>query len=222
MENKVSRQQIADALRRYGMPEADLPTMVAIAGAESGYDLKAFNPRGRDLSYGPFQINMLGDMGKERRQRYGLTSNDQLFDLENNVRAAVDIYKTQGLGAWGAYTNQSYKNFMNPQQLPNGVGGPSLPPPPLQNYSFDEDGNLVATPVGAGSSTGDTYNVYNINTNGKEVEGSDFEKKLVESLKLDLFRKATKEQDEGGYDPMKLLKQYGYLQPSQYLNFLNQ
>ena len=81
------------------------------AMGESSGNPMAFNGKGADQSYGLMQINMLGDMGPERRAQFGLTSNEQLYDPQTNMNAAYQIYKQQGWGAWGAYTNGSYLNY---------------------------------------------------------------------------------------------------------------
>ena len=112
MARTLSSAQIKDGLRRAGFPEEVIPTMYAVTMAESGGNPYAHNPRGRDNSYGLTQINMLGDMGPERRQWFGLSSDDQLFDPDTNFAAAKKVYDAQGLGAWGAYTNGSYKKFL--------------------------------------------------------------------------------------------------------------
>ena len=114
MSDRISVNNLANLLRQAGFPEKDIPTMIGIAGGESSFNPRAFNPDAStgDQSYGLFQINMLGDLGPERRAQFGLRSNEELYDPVTNIRAAKKIYDTQGLGAWGAYTNQSYKNSM--------------------------------------------------------------------------------------------------------------
>jgi len=114
MAQTVSKKQLVQLLRQAGFPEKDIPTMVGIAGGESSYNPQAYNPNANtgDKSYGLFQINMLGAMGPERRRQFGLESNDQLFDPATNVKAAKQIYDTQGLGAWSVYNNKSYQNFL--------------------------------------------------------------------------------------------------------------
>ena len=62
-----------------------------------------------DSSYGIFQINMIGDLGADRRAKFGLESNAQL----NNpvVNAQVAYYMSSGgtdFGAWGIGPN-AYK-----------------------------------------------------------------------------------------------------------------
>ena len=114
MSDRISVNNLANLLRQAGFPEKDIPTMIGIAGGESSFNPRAFNPDAStgDQSYGLFQINMLGDLGPERRAQFGLRSNEELYDPVTNIRAAKKIYDTQGLEAWGAYTNQSYKNSM--------------------------------------------------------------------------------------------------------------
>ena len=102
--------------RQAGFDSSVSPTIAAISLAESGGDPMAHNPRYPDNSYGLMQVNMLDEpgykLGAERRQRYGLQSNDQLFDPLTNMRAAKDIYDSQGLGAWSVYTSGAYKNHL--------------------------------------------------------------------------------------------------------------
>ena len=114
MARTLSTQQIAAGLRQAGFPEQVIPTMTAVTMAESGGNPYAHNPNAGtgDNSYGLLQINMLGGMGPERRKAFGLSSDDQLFDPATNFRAAKQIYDQQGIGAWGAYTNGSYKKYL--------------------------------------------------------------------------------------------------------------
>ena len=115
--SQLSQQETVQYLREAGFPEHVIPTMTAIAGGESGYRTRALNPRGNDLSYGPLQINMRGPLGPARRKEYGLTSNEDLYDMKTHFRVAKDIYDKQGLKAWGAYTNDSYKDFLPSSQV---------------------------------------------------------------------------------------------------------
>lgn len=69
----------------------NLAIAIAVAMAESQGNTHAHNGVGRDDSYGLWQINMLGGMGPERRKRWGLTSNQQLFDPAVNARAMASI-----------------------------------------------------------------------------------------------------------------------------------
>ena len=114
MARTLSTQQIAQGLRNAGFAEDVIPTMTAVTMAESGGNPYAHNPNAGtgDNSYGLLQINMLGGMGPERRRSLGLSSDDQLFDPDTNFKAAKQIYDQQGIGAWGAYTNGSYKKYL--------------------------------------------------------------------------------------------------------------
>jgi PAB1-binding protein PBP1 len=94
--------------------------MVAIALAESSGFAGAHNETYPDNSYGLWQINMLDEpgyqLGEERRARYGLTSNDQLKDPLTNAKAALDVYKREGLNAWSVHSSGAADDFM-PQSL---------------------------------------------------------------------------------------------------------
>jgi|9_EtaG_2_1085328.scaffolds.fasta_scaffold15666_5 hypothetical protein len=102
--------------RQAGFDSSISPVMAAISLAESGGNPRAHNPKYPDDSYGLFQINMLDTpdypMGANRRARYGLRSNEELFDPMTNLKAAKDIYDTQGLNAWSVYSSGRYKEFL--------------------------------------------------------------------------------------------------------------
>lgn len=87
-----------------------LARATAIAIAESGGNTQAHNGRGRDDSYGLWQINMYGDMGPARRTQFGITSNSQLYDPAVNARAMFHI---SGGGKnwqpWSTYDGLRYK-----------------------------------------------------------------------------------------------------------------
>lgn len=91
----------------------DLGRAVAIAFAESGGNPRAHNNRPPDDSYGLWQINMLGNLGPSRRQQFGITSNDQLFDPATNAKAMVAI---SGGGKnwkpWTTYGGLRYLGFL--------------------------------------------------------------------------------------------------------------
>ena len=125
MARTYSTAQIAQGLREAGFPEPIIPTMTAVIQAESSGNPFAHNPSAPDDSYGLAQINMYGGLEAERLKQFGLKSKEQLFDPATNLRAAKQIYDQQGLGAWGAYTNGSYKKFLG--QTSAGGQAVSLP-----------------------------------------------------------------------------------------------
>jgi len=110
----VSKPQLAGYLRQAGFSEEMIPTMIGISTAESSLDPEAFNPNVNtgDQSYGLFQINMLGGMGPERRELFGIKSNEELFDPLTNAIAAKAIYDQQGLGAWSVYKSGKYSQYV--------------------------------------------------------------------------------------------------------------
>ena len=109
-----SPRRISKGLQRVGFADELIPLMTAIALAESSGLPYAHNRNEftGDDSYGLFQINMIGDIGVERRQLFGLNNNDELFYPRKNFEAAKFIFDQQGLTAWGAYRNGSYRDHL--------------------------------------------------------------------------------------------------------------
>jgi cell wall-associated NlpC family hydrolase len=105
---------IAQAIKAAGFSGSLAKTMWAIAMAESSGNPRAHNTNARtgDNSYGLWQINMLGRMGPERRRLFGISNNDALFDPTTNARAAMAIYKQQGLNAWTTYKKGAHSRYM--------------------------------------------------------------------------------------------------------------
>ena len=59
-----------------------------------------------DNSYGLFQINMIGGLGADRREKYGLATNEELFNPVANARIAFLMSNEgQDFGAWGVGKN---------------------------------------------------------------------------------------------------------------------
>jgi hypothetical protein len=163
MAKTYTKSEIAKMLRQVGFPESEIPTMTAITMAESGGRSDAFNPRGPDLSYGLAQINMYENLGPERRSQFGLKSNEELYDPITNLRAAKAIYDQQGLNAWGAYTNQSYKKFLpESAQAALDTADDTQPIP-----SYQPQETITTTPE---PRMGDTYNFYNLGNEDKETK----------------------------------------------------
>ena len=108
MTTALSKRKLAGLLLEGGFTEQQVPAMLEIAKRESSLNPLALNPNANtgDLSYGLFQINMLGGMGPERRKALGLKSNEELYDPVTNVRAAKYIYDMQGPGAWSVYDSK--------------------------------------------------------------------------------------------------------------------
>lgn len=111
---KLSEKEIAGYAKGAGFVGNDIDIAVAVAMAESGGDPKNHNGNVAtgDDSYGLMQINMIGSMGPARRAKFGITSNDALYDPATNMRAAKIIKDDSGWGAWTTYTRGTYKQFL--------------------------------------------------------------------------------------------------------------
>jgi hypothetical protein len=97
-----------------GFTKAQAPIMAAIALAESGGRAEAHNPNRStgDNSYGLWQINMIDELGNQRRRQFGLKSDEQLKDPATNVRAAKRVFESQGLSAWSVYRSGAYRQYL--------------------------------------------------------------------------------------------------------------
>ena len=90
----------------------------AIALGESSGIPNRRNAKYPDDSWGLMQINMLDDpdnnylLGEERRTKYGIGRNEELFDPLTNMRIAKKIRDEQGLNAWTVYKEGIYKDFL--------------------------------------------------------------------------------------------------------------
>ena len=93
----VSSNDIKEYLREvsslYGW---DFETAHRIMMCESGGNPKAhnFSHSSKDDSYGLFQVNLYGELAKER------PSSERLLDPKNNIDYAYKIYKAEGWYAW--------------------------------------------------------------------------------------------------------------------------
>ena len=153
---KLTPKQIAQVARQAGIPEDKIPTMVAIAMAESSGNSEAHNPRYPDNSFGLWQINMLDEpgyqLGAERRQKYGLSSNEELKDPLTNAKAALDILNSQGLSAWSVYTSGAYRDY-----LPDAQAAISSTPRTAGNLQLPDSNNSINVPMPAGQSQQQSY-----------------------------------------------------------------
>lgn len=114
--------------------------MAAIAMGESGGNPKSvnYNTNGT-VDKGLWQINSV----------HGYKGN--MFNPLTNARAAVKIYKKQGLGAWVAYTNGSYKKFLAAaRRAKGGKAGAAPKVPPTLGGGFDGMGSSQAVRSGKG------------------------------------------------------------------------
>lgn len=130
---RLNYQQVAQLAWDAGWRGKDAQTAVAIARGESGFDTTDTNFKGLDHSYGLWQINMRNEMGPQRRQQFGLTSNEQLFDPATNARVAYGIWKARGnFTDWTVYNDSTYTLFLNGavfavKQIEQGKKGTQIP-----------------------------------------------------------------------------------------------
>jgi hypothetical protein len=113
---KLSATEIHALARRAGFSSGGEEAVVAtaIALAESGGDPRAHNDTPPDDSYGLWQINMLGDLGPDRRRRLGLERDEELFDPPTNARAARLVFLDSGsFRPWSMFKNGRFKDHLD-------------------------------------------------------------------------------------------------------------
>lgn len=96
-----------------GLSDDRAVLFTAIAAGESGFNTAAHNAKPPDDSYGLWQINMLGDLGPDRRRQFGISSNTELLDPWVNATAMA---KVSGGGSnarpWSVFTSGAYRAHM--------------------------------------------------------------------------------------------------------------
>ena len=145
---KYSIAELRGLAKQAGFTGADVNIAAAVAMAESGGDSRSYNPVGRDDSYGLWQINMKGDLGPDRRKKFGIAKNADLFDPGINARAAKRIKNDSGWGAWTTYTSGKYKKFLTTADTSEVVT-------PSDSINAVDDGSLVGGIKAAINSLGD-------------------------------------------------------------------
>ena len=103
----LTDSQLVELLKAVGFKGKGLKTAWAVAKAESNGRPFAFNGNTKtgDSSYGIFQINMLGTLGPDRRDKLNLDLNAELFSPVKNAQAV--FHMTKGGTDWSSWT--SYK-----------------------------------------------------------------------------------------------------------------
>jgi hypothetical protein len=99
LTNTLKPGEVAGLLRKVGFAENVVGKMVCTAKYESSFNAAATHTNGNGTTdYGLFQINSV-HAGK------GVCPNATgLLSPEPNTRCALQIFKSQGIGAWAAYT----------------------------------------------------------------------------------------------------------------------
>jgi hypothetical protein len=99
----LDNDQLIELLDAVGFKGKQLKVAWAVTKKESGGRPVAHNDNTGtgDNSYGLFQINMIGSLGADRREKFGLETNDQLFDPVTNAKIA--FHMTRGGSDWGSW-----------------------------------------------------------------------------------------------------------------------
>jgi len=104
-ENKTSLTdlELKQLLKLVGFTGNDLIVAWAVAKKESNGRPLAFNGNHKtgDSSYGMFQINMIDTLGPDRRTKFDLDSNAELFNPVKN--AEIAYYMTKGGNDWSSW-----------------------------------------------------------------------------------------------------------------------
>ena len=100
----LTDSQLVELLKAVGFKGKGLKTAWAVAKAESNGRPFAFNGNTKtgDSSYGIFQINMLGTLGPDRRDKLDLDLNAELFSPVKNAQAV--FYMTKGGNDWSSWS----------------------------------------------------------------------------------------------------------------------
>ena len=106
-DGQLSTDKVRDILSYAGFKGESLGNAMKIVGRESGRKPGILNPDAGtgDLSYGLFQINMLGNLGPDRRKKFGLSSNEDLYDPIINAKIGYEM-SNKGT-SWNAWYNSA-------------------------------------------------------------------------------------------------------------------
>jgi hypothetical protein len=100
---ELTDTELVDMLSLVGFKGQALRVAWAVAKKESNGRPKAHNGdlSTGDNSYGIFQINMLGSLGKDRREKFELNNDLELFDPVKNAQIAYHM--TNGGSNWSSW-----------------------------------------------------------------------------------------------------------------------
>jgi hypothetical protein len=141
----LTGEEVAQIGYQVGFRDENLVMMVAISKRESHWDPSAHNPNREtgDNSYGLMQINMIDELGPSRRQEYGISVNEELFDPVTNLKAAFKLSSNgTNFYHWGGYkdeddnynTNKSEARPVVANAEAQGLLGKTWAPKPGQGY----------------------------------------------------------------------------------------
>jgi hypothetical protein len=99
----LTDKELVELLKAVGFEGSALKMAWAVAKKESNGRPMAYNGNRKtgDSSYGIFQINMLGNLGDARKEKFKLDSNYSLFDPA--INAEITYYMTNGGQDWSSW-----------------------------------------------------------------------------------------------------------------------
>jgi hypothetical protein len=101
-KTQLSDKELDGILRQAGFEGSGLKMAKAIVFYESTNRPMALNKSSN--CYGLFQINMTGSMGPDRRKKYGLKSNEDLYNPLINAQIAYQM--SNGGKNWSAWSTE--------------------------------------------------------------------------------------------------------------------
>lgn len=101
----LTDKELKELLWAVGFEGKALKTAWAVAKSESNGRPMAYNGNRKtgDSSYGIFQINMLGNLGIDRKEKFELRSDELLFDPV--INAEITYHMTQGGTNWSSWSS---------------------------------------------------------------------------------------------------------------------
>ena len=116
----LTDSQLVELLKAVGFKGKALKTAWAVAKAESNGRPFAFNGNTKtgDSSYGIFQINMLGTLGPDRRDKFELDLNAELFSPVKNAKIVYHMTKGgEDWSSWSSYNKGAIYKWLD--KFPN-------------------------------------------------------------------------------------------------------
>lgn len=113
--DRLTKTDLAHLLSAVGFEGKALREAWAIVMKESRGNPLSHNGNREtgDNSYGLFQVNMIGAMGQERRDKFNLDYNAELLDPVVNAKVAYHMSNGgKNWSAWKGTTTPTVKNFM--------------------------------------------------------------------------------------------------------------
>jgi hypothetical protein len=112
----LTDSQLVELLKAVGFKGKGLKTAWAVAKAESNGRPFAFNGNvdTGDSSYGIFQINMIGNLGPDRKDKFNLDLNAELFSPVKNAEIVLHMTKKgTNWSSWSSYNKGAHYKWLN-------------------------------------------------------------------------------------------------------------